>query len=56
MSSSSQHNTNHPPSTSQRERKVQADLAELSRSIAAKENLIDQLKLSQEKYAVRIDF
>lgn len=31
---------------------LQADLVELSRNIAAKEDLIDQLKLSQEKYAV----
>ena len=30
----------------------QSDLLELSRNIAAKEELIDQLKLSQEKYAV----
>lgn len=35
------------------DRNFQADLIELSRSIAAKEELIDQLKLSQEKYAVR---
>jgi hypothetical protein len=33
---------------------IQADLIELSRGIAAKEDLIDQLKLSQEKYAVRL--
>jgi kinesin family protein 4/21/27 len=33
------------------ERHLQADLIELSKSIAAKEDLIDQLRLSQEKYA-----
>lgn len=32
---------------------LRADLVELSRSIAAKEDLIDQLQLSQEKYSVR---
>lgn len=36
-----------------RHRHIQADLVELTRSIAAKEDLIDQLRLSQEKYAVR---
>jgi hypothetical protein len=35
---------------------IQADLIELSKGIAAKEDLIDQLKLSQEKYAVRFAF
>jgi hypothetical protein len=35
---------------------IQADLIELTRGIAAKEDLIDQLKLSQEKYAVRLAF
>lgn len=44
------------PSPTQRERKVQADLAELSRSIEAKESLIEQLKLSQEKYASMREF
>jgi hypothetical protein len=42
-----------PPSTVRQDRNMQADLIELSRGIAAKEDLIDQLKLSQEKYAVR---
>jgi hypothetical protein len=32
---------------------AQVDLIELSRNIAAKEELIDQLRLSQDKYAVR---
>jgi Kinesin motor domain len=32
---------------------IRADLVELSRNIAAKEDLIGQLRLSQEKYAVR---
>ena len=41
-----------PPSPGQKHRYIEADLVELSRGIAAKEDLIDQLKLSQEKYAV----
>lgn len=43
-------------STSKEQSVLQADLIELSRSIAAKEDLIDQLKLSQEKYANMRDF
>ena len=35
------------------QRHLRADLIELSRSIAAKEDLIDQLQMNQEKYAVR---
>lgn len=34
-------------------RLIRADLVELSRNIAAKEDLIGQLRLSQEKYSVR---
>jgi hypothetical protein len=40
-------------SPGKRQWNMQTDLVELSRGIAAKEDLIDQLKLSQEKYAVR---
>jgi len=40
--------------TYQRHRHIKASLDDLSRSIAAKEDLINQLKLSQEKFAVRI--
>jgi hypothetical protein len=36
-------------------RLIRADLVELSRNIAAKEDLIGQLRLSQEKYSVRFD-
>jgi hypothetical protein len=42
-----------PSSPDRRQGKMQTDLIELSGGIAAKEDLIDQLKLSQEKYAVR---
>jgi Kinesin motor domain len=40
------------PSDKRRKHQLQMDLMELSKSIAVKEELIDQLKLSQEKYAV----
>lgn len=40
------------PTPNKRHRHLQADLVELARNIAAKEDLIDQLRLSQEKYAV----
>jgi len=36
----------------QSQRKLQADLIEISKNIAAKEELIDQLKFSEEKYSV----
>jgi hypothetical protein len=39
-------------SNKRRRHALQTDLMELSKSIAVKEELIDQLKLSQEKYAV----
>lgn len=42
-----------PQMPDRRQRHLQADLVELSRNIAAKEDLIGQLRLSQEKYAVR---
>lgn len=44
------------PEPVQRQRHLQSDLVELARNIAAKQDLIDQLRLSQEKFASMRDF
>lgn len=40
------------PDPIERQKLIQADLVALSKTISSKENLIDQLKVSQEKYSV----
>jgi len=50
------HADDESPTVERRQRHLQADLVELARNIAAKEDLIDQLQLSQEKYSSMRDF